>query len=219
MYIDRIETNLAICAHCALMRNLSTVMESGKKRAPRAEAASSPVRASQPTEAVAVVVLHDQVFGLVGQGGPNYRNVITVPALPLYREAVKVVFRLRQLKQSFASQVGWVASAVLMLKCQLGLGILSIPASLNTLGLIPGLACLYVVAITTTWSNYMIGVFKMNHSEIYGIDDVGAKLFGRVGREALGTSFILCTPLLSRLFFPSSFLPINDHGIEECFCY
>ncbi|RSL97575.1 hypothetical protein CDV31_012988 [Fusarium ambrosium] len=36
------------------------------------------------------------------------------------------------------------------------------------------------VADITTWSDYIVGVFKLRHPEIYGINDVGAMLFGRV---------------------------------------
>lgn len=38
----------------------------------------------------------------------------------------------------------------------------------------------------------MVGVFKLKHSQVYGIDDVGGLFFGRVGREALGVSVVLC---------------------------
>lgn len=79
-----------------------------------------------------------------------------------------------------------------MLKTQIGLGVLSIPSAFDVLGLIPGLICLLVIAVMTTWSNYIVGVFKMRHKDVYGIDDVGRKLFGRVGYEVFGAAFALC---------------------------
>lgn len=79
-----------------------------------------------------------------------------------------------------------------MLKTQIGLGVLSIPASFDVLGLIPGVIILIVIAIITTWSNHIVGVFKLNHPEVYGIEDVGQILFGRIGREILGAGFCLC---------------------------
>lgn len=78
------------------------------------------------------------------------------------------------------------------MKTQIGLGVLSIPAVFDTLGFVPGLICLWMVAIITTWSDYMIGVFKLRHREVYGIDDAGGLMFGRVGREVLGVGFCLC---------------------------
>ncbi|KAG2171104.1 hypothetical protein JADG_010843 [Aureobasidium aubasidani] len=104
---------------------------------------------------------HDAVFGDIGEGGPNYRNV------------------------------GWLGTVALMMKTQIGLGVLSIPAVFDTLGMIPGIICLIIIAIITTWSDYMVGVFKIKHPEVYGIDDVGRLLFGRVGREFFGVAYVL----------------------------
>ena len=78
------------------------------------------------------------------------------------------------------------------MKTQIGLGVLSIPASFDTLGMIPGIIILLVIAVITTWSDYMIGVFKLRHPSVYNIDDVGGMLFGRVGRIAFGAAFCLC---------------------------
>ena len=79
-----------------------------------------------------------------------------------------------------------------MLKTQIGLGVLSIPSVFNTLGLIPGVILLLVIAVMTSWSNYIVGVFKLAHPDVYGIDDVGRKLFGRAGYEFFGITFALC---------------------------
>ena len=81
---------------------------------------------------------------------------------------------------------------MLMVKTQIGLGVLSIPSVLDTLGMGPGLVVVVSIGIITTWSNYIIGVFKKNHPSVYGIDDVGYKLFGRAGREFFYVVFILC---------------------------
>lgn len=78
------------------------------------------------------------------------------------------------------------------MKTQIGLGVLSIPAVLDTLGMVPGIIVLLVIAIITTWSDYMVGVFKLRHRSVYGIDDVGQLLFGRIGREFFGIVFVLC---------------------------
>ena len=80
-----------------------------------------------------------------------------------------------------------------MLKTQIGLGVLSIPQTFDSLGLVPGVICLVVVAVMTTWSDYIVGRFKLRHSDVYGIDDVGRKLFGRIGYEIFGITFALCT--------------------------
>jgi len=84
------------------------------------------------------------------------------------------------------------------MKTQIGLGVLSIPAVLDTLGMIPGIIVLLTIAIITTWSDYMVGVFKLRHRSVYGIDDVGMLLFGRFGREFFGVVFVLCKYNLDR---------------------
>lgn len=80
-----------------------------------------------------------------------------------------------------------------MMKTQIGLGVLSIPSVFDTVGLIPGVILLLVIGTITTWSAYMIGVFKLRHRQVYGIDDAGGLVFGRVGREVFGISFTLRT--------------------------
>lgn len=79
-----------------------------------------------------------------------------------------------------------------MMKTQFGLGVLSIPQVLDSLGIIPGLICLLVIAAITTWSNYIVGAFKLNHPEVYAIDDAGELMFGRIGREILGIGVCIC---------------------------
>ncbi|KAG8423486.1 hypothetical protein J3458_000376 [Metarhizium acridum] len=78
-----------------------------------------------------------------------------------------------------------------MMKTQIGLGVLSIPSVFDTVGLIPGVILLLVIGTVTTWSAYMIGVFKLRHRQVYGIDDAGGLIFGRIGREVFGVAFTL----------------------------
>ena len=84
------------------------------------------------------------------------------------------------------------------MKTQIGLGVLSIPQVFDTLGLIPGLICLLAIAGITTWSDWVIGVFKKNHLEVYSIADAGYIMFGRVGRDVLGTTYCLCKSSMVR---------------------
>ncbi|RSM18987.1 hypothetical protein CDV31_002118 [Fusarium ambrosium] len=104
---------------------------------------------------------HDAVFGAITEKGPNYRDV------------------------------GWLGSAALMMKSQIGLGVLSIPSAFDALGIIPGIICLLTVAALTSWSDYVIGMFKLRHREIWGIDDAAGLMFGKVGQEFLGVAFVL----------------------------
>lgn len=94
------------------------------------------------------------------------------------------------------------------MKTQLGLGVLSIPTAFDSLGMVPGVICLCVVGVITTWSNCVIGTFKLQHPQVYGIDDAGALMFGLVGRGVLGAAFCLCT----------SSLPDINRSVSLTFC-
>ena len=56
--------------------------------------------------------------------------------------------------------MGWVGTAFLMIKTQIGIGVLSIPAAFNTLGFVPGIVTLIAVAVITTW--VCAGVIRAN---------------------------------------------------------
>ena len=84
-----------------------------------------------------------------------------------------------------------------MCKTMIGLGVLSVPSAFDVLGIIPEVICLLAIATITIWSTYIVGVFKLNHREVYAIDDVGFKLFGVIGREVFGTAFCICKYLCS----------------------
>ncbi|KAL4796018.1 hypothetical protein BDV19DRAFT_378484 [Aspergillus venezuelensis] len=103
----------------------------------------------------AETIAHDDVFGDITKEGPNFRNV------------------------------GFVGTIVLMMKTQIGLGVLTIPSALDVLGMVPGIICSLAVAVITTWSGYIIGAFKLRHREVYSIDDAGGIMFGLPGRVVL----------------------------------
>lgn len=107
-------------------------------------------------------IQHDAVFGTITTEGPNYRNV------------------------------GWIGTLALMMKTQIGLGVLSMPVVFDTFGLIPGIIVLVIVATVTTWSDYIVGTFKLRHRHVYGIDDAGRMLFGKIGYEVFGAMYTLC---------------------------
>ncbi|KAB8079290.1 transmembrane amino acid transporter protein-domain-containing protein [Aspergillus leporis] len=104
---------------------------------------------------------HDPVFGEISEEGPNYRNV------------------------------GFLGTVILMMKTQIGLGVLSIPTAFHVLGMIPGVICLCAISGITTWSDYIVGTFKLRHRDVYGIDDAGGLIFGQTGRVILAVTFCL----------------------------
>lgn len=79
-----------------------------------------------------------------------------------------------------------------MLKATIGLGVLAIPYSFQTVGLIPGVILLTFIVIIVTWSDYVVGTFKQNHPDIYSIPDIGRVLFGRAGEYFFTFAYMTC---------------------------
>ncbi|KAF5549828.1 neutral amino acid permease [Fusarium mexicanum] len=129
---------------------------------------------------------HDAVFGEISDEGPDYRSV------------------------------GLIGTAGLMMKTQIGLGVLSIPATFNALGMIPGIICLLAVAVITTWSNWIVGVFKLRHRHVYAIDDAGEMMFGVVGKEFFGFAMWIYWVFVSGAGMLSLSIGLNavsSHGV------
>lgn len=85
------------------------------------------------------------------------------------------------------------------MKIQVGLGVLSIPSAFDALGLVPGIICLAAIGVSTTWCAWTVGVFKLKHPEIYGVDDAVGLVLGPIGREVLALAFTLCTSAYLRV--------------------
>ncbi|VUC22160.1 unnamed protein product [Clonostachys rosea] len=104
---------------------------------------------------------HDEVFGTMTEDGPNYRGL------------------------------GWLGTVALMMKTQIGLGVLSLPKVFDLVGMVPGVLLLCIVAATATWTSCMVGVFKFQHREVYSMDDAGRLMFGKIGYFFFGVAFCL----------------------------
>ncbi|KLT41283.1 putative neutral amino acid transporter [Cutaneotrichosporon oleaginosum] len=74
-------------------------------------------------------------------------------------------------------------AAVVLLKCQIALGVLAMPTALSAVGGVPGTLVILGIGLLTTWSDYTVGLFKRAHPEVYSLSDVGFVLAGKVGRE------------------------------------
>jgi amino acid permease len=73
----------------------------------------------------------------------------------------------------------------------ISLGILSLPSTLSTLGLLPGLFLLLTLGALATYTGLLIGAFKLRHPHIHSMADAGTVLFGRAFGELLGAGQLL----------------------------
>ncbi|KAL7416385.1 transmembrane amino acid transporter [Mrakia frigida] len=87
--------------------------------------------------------------------------------------------------------VAWPGAFVLLLKSQVGLGVLSLPHVLNSVGYVPGMLLILVLGVITTYGDYEIGRFGRVYGGVHSVGDVGYILAGVWGREILGWSYML----------------------------
>lgn len=73
----------------------------------------------------------------------------------------------------------------------ISLGILSLPAAIASLGLVPGLIVLIGLGLLACYTGYVIGQFKWRYPHISSMADAGEILMGRFGRELFGTGQLL----------------------------
>lgn len=102
-----------------------------------------------------------------------------------------------------------------MMKISIGLGVLSIPHGFDVLGIVPGTICLLAIGVITTWCSYEVGVFKLRHTEVYGVDDAGFLIFGRIGRDVLAAGFCLAYTFTSgggMLGLSIALNALSEHG-------
>ncbi|KAL2859507.1 transmembrane amino acid transporter protein-domain-containing protein [Aspergillus pseudodeflectus] len=79
--------------------------------------------------------------------------------------------------------VCFLLSLPLMIAQSISLGVLSLPSSMATLGLIPGCILIIGMGILTTYTGYVLGQFKVRHPQIHNMSDAAEILFGPWGRE------------------------------------
>jgi len=87
----------------------------------------------------------------------------------------------------------WWQSLLVILASLIGVGVLSLPEAIATLGWVPGLVALVLCGIASLWSGYMYThlVLAVPHAQV--MPDVGEAAYGRPGRiatMAMGYAYI-----------------------------
>lgn len=104
---------------------------------------------------------------------------------------------------------------MLMVAETISLGVLSLPAALAVLGIIPGLILIVSLGILASYTGYVIGEYKIQYPHIHSMADAGEMLFGGIGRELFGFGqlffivFIMAAHILS---FSIMMNAITSHG-------
>lgn len=85
----------------------------------------------------------------------------------------------------------WLNAGVLMVAETISLGILSLPAAIAKLGLIPGVLCISILGFLATYSGYVIGQWKLKYPKTLSFADVGHQLGGKWLGRLFGTAAVL----------------------------
>lgn len=97
----------------------------------------------------------------------------------------------------------------------ISLGILSLPAAVAGVGLVPAIIILIGLGLLASYTGYVIGQFKWRYPHISSMADAGEVLMGRFGRELFGTAQLLFLVFLMAshiLTFTVAFNVITKHG-------
>ncbi|KAI2602446.1 transmembrane amino acid transporter protein-domain-containing protein [Hypoxylon sp. NC1633] len=87
--------------------------------------------------------------------------------------------------------LAWPIVAVLMITEIVSNGMLSLPSSLDAIGIVPGAIVIAFLGVFATYTAWLLIEFKLRHPEVHNMGDAGYILFGPIGREILGGGTII----------------------------
>ncbi|PYH49809.1 uncharacterized protein BP01DRAFT_331266 [Aspergillus saccharolyticus JOP 1030-1] len=111
--------------------------------------------------------------------------------------------------------LSWWQCGFLMVAETVSLGILSLPAVVGVLGLVPAIILLLGLGLLATYTGYTIGQFRWAYPHIQNMADAGEVLFGSFGREFFGTGQLLLVVFIMAshiLTFTVAMNTITSHG-------
>ncbi|OQE22261.1 hypothetical protein PENSTE_c010G10280 [Penicillium steckii] len=85
----------------------------------------------------------------------------------------------------------WWQCGLLMVAETISLGILSLPAAIAGLGIVPGIILLIGLGFVASYTGFIMGQFKWRHPHVSSIADAGEVLMGSFGRELFFTGHML----------------------------
>ncbi|KAJ5124846.1 Amino acid transporter transmembrane [Penicillium bovifimosum] len=109
----------------------------------------------------------------------------------------------------------WWQCGLLMVAETVSLGVLSLPAAVAGLGLVPAILVLLFLGSLATYTGYVIGQMKWKYPHISTMADAGEVIAGKWGREFLGVAqiifliFVMASHLLT---FTVAMNTITNHG-------
>ncbi|KAE8152053.1 transmembrane amino acid transporter protein-domain-containing protein [Aspergillus avenaceus] len=111
--------------------------------------------------------------------------------------------------------MSWWQCGMVMIAETISLGILSFPAALAAIGLVPGVIIIIGIGIIATYAGYIMGQFKQRYPHVHNMADAGEVMWGRIGGELLGSAqliLILFGMASHILTFTVAMNKITGHG-------
>ncbi|KAI1411862.1 transmembrane amino acid transporter [Hypoxylon sp. FL1857] len=87
--------------------------------------------------------------------------------------------------------LSWPFVAVLMITEIVSNGMLSLPSSLDAVGVVPGVVVIAFLGAFATFTAWLLVEFKLRHPQVHTMGDAGYILFGPIGREILSAGTII----------------------------
>lgn len=118
--------------------------------------------------------------------------------------------------QRQSNGLGWPHAAVLVAKMQFGLGVLGIPSTFRTLGILPGVVSLLLLSAITTYSGVLVTQIRFRHPEIHNVGDLGYVLLGTLGARLFGSLaavFLLLVAGAGLLTMTIALNALTDHAL------
>ncbi|KAJ5242055.1 uncharacterized protein N7469_000382 [Penicillium citrinum] len=109
----------------------------------------------------------------------------------------------------------WWQAGMFMIAESVSLGVLSLPATLASLGLAPAIILIIGLGLLATYTGYVIAQFHQRYPHIQNLADAGEVLFGAFGRELFGIGQLLFSIFIMGshiLTFSVMMNTVTEHG-------
>ena len=87
--------------------------------------------------------------------------------------------------------MSWWMVAVLMIAEIVSNGMLSLPAAMAVVGIVPATILIIFLGVFATFTAWTLIQFKLRHPQVHNMGDAGLILFGPIGREVLAGGTVI----------------------------
>lgn len=107
-------------------------------------------------------------------------------------------------------------ACVILITIEVGIGVLSLPSALKTLGLIPGIISIIGFGALTTYCGYILVQFYRRYSEVTNLVDCALYVGGRPFEYFLGVAFVFNLVLIcasANITMSVALNTLSDHAL------